>query len=110
MFREGKGYSGTAKGEKGESPIGSYDGYQPLVVEIVKYFRTGEVPVAPEETLALYAFMEAADESKRQDGKEIALADVLAKATRAIGGAGEGADKRIASAANIVSSSAAALT
>jgi hypothetical protein len=80
VFREGKGYSGMAKGEKGESPIGSYDGYQPLVVEIVKYFRTGETPVAPEETLALYAFMEAADESKRQDGKEIALADVLAKA------------------------------
>lgn len=80
VFREGKGYGGMAKGEKGESPVGSYDGYQPLVVEIVKYFRTGEVPVAPEETLALYAFMEAADESKREGGKEIALADVLAKA------------------------------
>jgi hypothetical protein len=80
VFREGKGYSGFAEGENAKGPVGSYDGYQPLVVEIVKYFRTGEVPVPPEETLALYAFMEAADESKRQDGKEIALADVLAKA------------------------------
>jgi hypothetical protein len=80
VFREGKSYSGHAKGDKGEGPIGAYDGYRPLVVEIVKYFRTGEVPVAPEETLALYAFMEAADESKRQGGNEIPLADVLEKA------------------------------
>ncbi len=83
VFREGKGYSGFAKGDKGEGPIGSYDTYRPLVVEIVKYFRSGEVPVAPEETLALYAFMEAADESRRQGGKEIALADVMAKAKQA---------------------------
>jgi predicted dehydrogenase len=80
VFREGKGYSGHAKGDKGEGPIGAYDGYQPLVIEIVKYFRTGEVPVTPEETLALYAFMEAADESKRQSGHEVPLADVLESA------------------------------
>ncbi|MCH2124006.1 MAG: Gfo/Idh/MocA family oxidoreductase [Pirellulaceae bacterium] len=80
VFREGSGYSGTAKGSNGEGPVGAYDGYRPLVVEIVKFFRTGTVPIDPEETLEIYAFMEAADESKRQNGAEITLASVLAKA------------------------------
>ncbi len=80
IFREGKGYSGKAVGEKGESVVGAYDGYAPLVAEFVKAFQTGKTPVAAEETIELFAFMEAADESKRQGGKEVKLADVLAKA------------------------------
>ena len=80
VFREGKGYGGSATGGKGEGTVGSYNGYQPLVVEIVKFFRTGEVPISAEETLEIYAFMEAADESKRQGGAEVKLSDVLAKA------------------------------
>ena len=42
MFREGKGYSGKAVGAKGEADVGQYEGYRPLLVEIVKFFRTGE--------------------------------------------------------------------
>jgi hypothetical protein len=38
------------------------------------------VPIDPAETIELYAFMEAADESKRADGATVKLADVLAKA------------------------------
>lgn len=79
-FREAEGYGGTAHGEKGESPVGAYDGYRPLVVEIVKFFRSGKAPVDPAETLEIYAFMEAADESKRQGGAEVTLASVLEKA------------------------------
>ena len=41
-------------------------GYEPLLVEICKFFRTGKPPVTAEETLEIFAFMEAADESKRQ--------------------------------------------
>ncbi len=73
-------YGGTAKGEKGESPVGAYDGYAPLVVEIVKFFQTGKSPVPTEETIELFAFMSAAEESKRQDGKPVTTAEVLAKA------------------------------
>lgn len=80
IFEERKGYGGVAKGEKGEKDIGTYPGYGPLVVEIAKYFDTGEIPVQPEETLEIYAFMEAADESKRQDGKEVTLESVMKKA------------------------------
>lgn len=80
IFREGKGYGGKARGDKGEGPVGAYDTYRPLVVEIVKFFRTGIAPVSAEETLELYAFMEAADESKRRGGEEVSLVEVKAKA------------------------------
>ena len=43
-------------------------------------FRTAEVPVPPEETLELYTFMEAADESERRNGAEVSMAEVLEKA------------------------------
>ena len=80
IFREGTGYGGEAKGSTGSSPVGQYEGYQPLVAEIVKFFRTGKPPVSPEETLEIYAFMEAADESKRRDGAVVTLAEVMKKA------------------------------
>ncbi|MFA6546536.1 MAG: Gfo/Idh/MocA family oxidoreductase [Limisphaerales bacterium] len=80
IFREAKGYTGVAKGDKGEVPIGAYDGYAPLVAEAIKAFQTGIVPVKPEETIEILAFMEAADESKRRNGAEVTLAEVLKKA------------------------------
>ena len=80
IFREGKGYSGTAKGDKGESEVGKFDGYQPLVAEVVKFFLSKSPPVSAEETIELFAFMEAADESKRRGGKEITIAEVMEKA------------------------------
>jgi predicted dehydrogenase len=80
IFRESKDYGGVARGEKGEAPVGSFDGYAPLVVEIVKFFQTRQSPVPVAETIELFAFMEAADESKRQGGKPVSLAEALAKA------------------------------
>jgi predicted dehydrogenase len=78
--KDRKGYGGTAVGEKGSAAVGSYDGYDVLLFAIVDLFRTGRVPVPPEETLELYAFMEAADESKRRGGAEVSLGEVLARA------------------------------
>ena len=85
VFREAnttdrKGYGGKATGEKGETTIGAYDGYEPLLVEIATFFRTGKPPVSAEESLEIYAFMEAADESKRRGGKVVTLAEVMKKA------------------------------
>jgi Oxidoreductase family, NAD-binding Rossmann fold len=73
-------YGGTVFGTKGNVPIGDYGGYEPLVVEIVKFFKTGKPPVSAAETLEIYALMEAADESKRQGGKPITIESVLATA------------------------------
>lgn len=80
IFRESKTYSGKAIGEKGEASVGSFDGYAPLVVEIVKFLQTRQSPVPTAETIELFAFMEAADESKRQGGKPVLISDVLEKA------------------------------
>lgn len=80
VFRESKTYGVKAIGEKGESEVGKFDGYEPLLHEIVKFFRTGIAPVKPEETLEIYAFMEAADESKRRSGAEVSLKEVMEKA------------------------------
>lgn len=77
-----RGYGGTAFGSDGIEQIGPYRGYEPLLVEIVKFFRSGEPPVTPEETLEIYAFMEAADESKRQGGGPVSLASVMDKARK----------------------------
>lgn len=79
-FTESETYGGTAHGEKGEAPVGAFDGYGPLVAEIIKFFQTSKPPVAAEETIELFAFMEAADESKRQGGKAVKIADVLSRA------------------------------
>ena len=67
-------------GTKGIAPSGGYGGYEPLVVEICKFFRTGKPPVRAEETIEIFAFMEAADESKRQGGKPVTIESVMAKA------------------------------
>jgi hypothetical protein len=80
IFSENKGYGGKAVGEKGESGVGSYDGYDPLLFAAVHFFRTGIAPVSAEETLEIYAFMEAADESKRRNGAEVSLKEVMDKA------------------------------
>ncbi|WP_040549521.1 Gfo/Idh/MocA family protein [Pedosphaera parvula] len=55
------------------------DDYAPLVRQIMNFFQTGIAPVPNEETIAIYAFMEAADESKRQGGKSVKIADVISR-------------------------------
>jgi predicted dehydrogenase len=84
--RKGKhDYGGTVFGEKGHMALGPFGGYNALLSEIIKFFQTGQVPVNPQETLEIYAFMEAADESKRQGGKAVTLESVISKARSAKG-------------------------
>lgn len=80
------GYGALVFGEKGIAPSGTYAGYDPLLVEIAKFFRTGKPPVSAEETLEMFAFMEAADESKRQNGQPVTLESVMAAAEKSIEG------------------------
>jgi hypothetical protein len=47
--------------------------YRPLVLEIVKFFQTGKPPVSNEDTLEIFAFMDAAQRSKDKGGAPIAL-------------------------------------
>ena len=66
-----------AFGSKGVAEQKGSGTYAPLVREIVKFFQTGMAPVSPEETMEMFAFMEAADESKRQNGKPVKIAEVI---------------------------------
>ncbi|MGC3968321.1 MAG: gfo/Idh/MocA family oxidoreductase [Pirellulales bacterium] len=74
----GKNASGTTEDRPG-------GGYGPMLVEIAKFFQTGDAPVSPETTTNLIAFMEAADESKRQNGATVKIADVMQKAADTTG-------------------------
>jgi hypothetical protein len=73
----------TIEGSQRSGDVGKFESYKPLVVEIVKFFKSGKPPVSAEETLEIFAFMEAADESRRQGGAPVPLKDVLAKARSA---------------------------
>jgi predicted dehydrogenase len=80
--RSGKsGYGGTAFAEKGIAPIGDYEGYNPLLVQIINFFKTGVVPVSAAETLEICAFMEAADESKKRGGAPISIDSIFKRAS-----------------------------
>ncbi|MEP3482337.1 MAG: Gfo/Idh/MocA family oxidoreductase [Fuerstiella sp.] len=76
------GYGGIAFGQKKTSPVGQYDGYAPLVQKIATFFQSGKAPVNAKETIAIYAFMEAADESKRQNFGSVQITKVIQKAQR----------------------------
>lgn len=80
IFQAQKGYGAEIEGAKQSGKTGKYEGYAPLVVEFCKFFKTGKAPVAAEETIEIFAFMEAADESKRQGGAPVSIESVLAKA------------------------------
>lgn len=68
-------------GSKG-SAMGNSGGYAPLVVEILKFFKTGKAPVSAEETIEIFAFMSAADESKAKDGAAVSLKELIEKARK----------------------------
>ena len=78
--RGASGYGALVFGSKKIVRASDYAGYKPLLVEVARFFKTGIVPVEPEETLEMFAFMEAADESKRRGGAPVRVAEVLVKA------------------------------
>jgi len=75
-------YGAEVQGSKASGPAGKFEGYQPLVVEIVRFFKTGRPPVRAAETLEILAFMEAADQSKRRHGAPVSIESVMKGAAR----------------------------
>jgi hypothetical protein len=74
------GFGGIAMGEKGTHDIGPYEGYGPIMKEMINFFKTGKPPVSAAETIEIFAFMEAADESKRRGGEAVRLDEIINKA------------------------------
>ena len=73
---EKTGYGGVAFGTEGIAAVGAYEGYEHLVWEILKFFKSGIVPVQPAETIEMFAFMAAADESRKMGGKPVMVKDM----------------------------------
>lgn len=85
-------YSATVFGDKGVSTAGIYGhgipvkgvvpttdkyvGYEGLAIEMAKFLKGGPVPVSPAETLEIFAFLQAAEESKAQNGAVVKLKDL----------------------------------
>jgi predicted dehydrogenase len=77
-----KSYGFTVYGTKGVIQGGKFGGYDPLVADIVKFFKTGKIPVPAKETIEIFAFMSAADVSKARSGAAVSLAEVIEKAKK----------------------------
>jgi hypothetical protein len=75
----------TAFGAKDVAQRRGFSGYQPLVGEIAKFFAGGAEPVERQETLEIFAFMEAAQESQENGGREVTLEAMFERAEKAAG-------------------------
>lgn len=73
-------YGGTVFGVDGQASTGGNQGYDALVVEIANFFITRKAPVDANETLEIYAFMSAADQSKAAGSKAVSLKEVIGTA------------------------------
>lgn len=74
------GFGAVAFGTKAIKSVERDGSYRELIEQVATFFVSGQSPVAAEETIELVAFMEAADESKRQGGQPVQIADVMATA------------------------------
>ena len=73
-------YAFTAFGDKGMAFDRGFSGYEPLVDEICTFLASGKPPVPAAETIEMFAFMEAADESLRRDGALVSVKEMIARA------------------------------
>lgn len=76
------GYGGTVFCETGIRVLGKFSNYDKLLAKIIDFFKTGIPPVSAEETLAIFTFMAAADESKLKGGIPVETAMVYEKAMK----------------------------
>ena len=68
------GYGGTIlSAKKKYSPAGKYEGYKPLLEEVLEFFRTDVPPISSEETIEIFTFMKAANMSKAKGGCAVSL-------------------------------------
>ena len=73
-LRKGRnGYGVTVFGEKAIKALDISGGYNPLLVKIAEFYDTKTIPFPVEQTLEIIAFMEAAEESKKNGGITVEL-------------------------------------
>src|SRR5690606_18424970 len=80
------GYGGTAFGADGIADIAYSGGYDGLTRVVAEFLASGSAPVSAAEAIEIFAFMEAADESKRRGGAPVAVREVMEAARAGIPG------------------------
>jgi len=70
----------NAFGALGAAKLSGGDSYVSLLRQIMEFFHSDVPPVQAEETIEMFAFMEAADESKRRGGVPVRLSEVVERA------------------------------
>lgn len=81
--RPGRCSGGTIYPAKDNARVvfgGIWRGYGILLDPVLRFLESGVTPVDPDETLAVYAFCTAAEQSLAQGGAEVKVADVLSVA------------------------------
>ena len=94
-------YSATVFGDKGVSTAGVYGhgvpekgivptndkymGYLSLATEVARFFKGAPAPVSPSEMLEIYALLDAAEQSKAQQGAMVPLKNLAEEAGIAAG-------------------------
>ena len=76
------GFGATVFGMKSIQQISLPPDYDGLLVEIAKFCKTKQPPVSDEITIEMFAFIAAADESKRRGGAPVTLESVIAEARK----------------------------
>jgi hypothetical protein len=76
----GAAYTFTVYGTQQVRHIAGFSGYEPLVSKICTFFVTGQPPISSQETIELFAFMEAAQQSKQRLGQAVELDELLDRA------------------------------
>jgi predicted dehydrogenase len=67
------GFGGVVFTQDKVVQLGAFQGYNPLLKQIISFFETGKVPVKREETLAICKFIDAAHQSKLDGGAKVIL-------------------------------------
>jgi len=78
--KKGAPYGGVIFTTTGSVDMGTYEGYGEELSLILKMFKTGEVPVDPEESLEALAFLTAADLSSQRGGTPVTIAEAFESA------------------------------
>ncbi len=71
------GLGATVFGSKEIVHVNNYYDYVPLVVAIAEFFRNGRSPIPADEMAEVFAYLAAAEDSKRRQGAPVLLRDVI---------------------------------
>ena len=67
------GFGGTVFTKDKIIALGAYQGYNPLLKQIINFFEAGVAPVKKEDTLAICKFIDAAYKSKLSEGTKVKI-------------------------------------